>query len=450
MTKYTTAAESGGGVNSEFDVTTILRDVSARPPKPVHITFRTDFPGVVAPKDFMPPAASEMTIVLQHEFWNLDVKDEAFDVTLKFNNRKRRLHIPYESMLLLDDGSTTYVQASPIANIANEVTSDTAEEPVDPLAGGKRPFFLALLASGLVWIAAFAVIYAVTPPQKGTTLWDVVFFSYLPPEIVKSAAAGYVPFSTFVRAPIFCGALLLLIGSIYLASALSLRLPMQMRRPFSLQISMSGFLWGMVVTLFLFRQFHLNHELMFVVLRVFWLTLIYWIFERLKASYSETWIGAEYFPSLADGLFAITSAWIVQTELNKSYSEVTSGPIFLIVSFAVIIFVGRSQRRRFLKRVLFYDEIDIPEDTERTFRKAAPVVAGAFISRVKRLNEMTTEQMEARYLELKAELGKAARSEFPDLGTEFTIAITTLIVVWPLVMLLAMWAALNFNLHYFG
>jgi hypothetical protein len=60
-----------------------------------YITFRTDFPGVSIGPTLKAQFPKEITIVLQHQFWGLEVTDEAFAVTLSFNGKHERLHVPF-------------------------------------------------------------------------------------------------------------------------------------------------------------------------------------------------------------------------------------------------------------------------------------------------------------------------------------------------------------------
>src|SRR5262245_10940861 len=57
----------------------------------LYITFRTDHLGVVMGDALRARYPHEMTIVLQHEFWGLEVSDDRFAITLSFNNVSQRL-----------------------------------------------------------------------------------------------------------------------------------------------------------------------------------------------------------------------------------------------------------------------------------------------------------------------------------------------------------------------
>ena len=43
----------------------------------------------------------EMTIILQHQFWDLTVEEERFAVTLSFGGRHERLTVPLEAVTAL-------------------------------------------------------------------------------------------------------------------------------------------------------------------------------------------------------------------------------------------------------------------------------------------------------------------------------------------------------------
>ena len=58
------------------------------------ITFDTRAPGVGLSKRLKEQYPHEMTIVLQHQFWDLAVTEDRFEVRLSFNNIPERLVIP--------------------------------------------------------------------------------------------------------------------------------------------------------------------------------------------------------------------------------------------------------------------------------------------------------------------------------------------------------------------
>ena len=63
-----------------------------------YVTCRTGAPGVVVPPALRKRYPEELTIVLQHQFWDLAVDRESFSVTLSFGGRKEHLEIPFDAI----------------------------------------------------------------------------------------------------------------------------------------------------------------------------------------------------------------------------------------------------------------------------------------------------------------------------------------------------------------
>ena len=55
-----------------------------------YITFRTRFPGLAIPDYLSQQYPDEMTVVLEHQFWDLEVSEQCFSVTLSFRNKPER------------------------------------------------------------------------------------------------------------------------------------------------------------------------------------------------------------------------------------------------------------------------------------------------------------------------------------------------------------------------
>lgn len=98
----------GGLVESALR--TVVREVLERlargeVPDPHHfyITFKTHADGVVIPEYLRSRYPSEMTIVLQHQYWNLRVHEDGFSVTLSFNDRPENLAIPFSAIKVFAD-----------------------------------------------------------------------------------------------------------------------------------------------------------------------------------------------------------------------------------------------------------------------------------------------------------------------------------------------------------
>jgi hypothetical protein len=73
-----------------------------------YVTFETIHKGVEIPDYLRQRYPSEMTIVLQHQFYGLKVTDTQFSVTLSFNNTPERLVIPFEAIRIFADPSVSF------------------------------------------------------------------------------------------------------------------------------------------------------------------------------------------------------------------------------------------------------------------------------------------------------------------------------------------------------
>lgn len=73
-----------------------------------YITFATNHPWVEIPKHLKEEYPDEMVIVLQHEFWDLDVKNDAFSVTLCFDELNERITVPFMALINFVDPSIKF------------------------------------------------------------------------------------------------------------------------------------------------------------------------------------------------------------------------------------------------------------------------------------------------------------------------------------------------------
>jgi hypothetical protein len=73
-----------------------------------YISFRTDFPGVRLSNRLREKYPQEMTIVLQHQFWDLGVTEHAFEIGLSFSGVPERLLIPFDALTGFFDPSVQF------------------------------------------------------------------------------------------------------------------------------------------------------------------------------------------------------------------------------------------------------------------------------------------------------------------------------------------------------
>ncbi len=63
-----------------------------------YLTFKTGFPGVDIPSFLVEQYPDEMTIILQHQFWGLKVRQDDFEVALTFRKLPATLVIPFAAL----------------------------------------------------------------------------------------------------------------------------------------------------------------------------------------------------------------------------------------------------------------------------------------------------------------------------------------------------------------
>lgn len=108
-------------------IQSVLEDVAANGLPGAHhffITFDTTHPGVEMADWLRARYPSEMTVVIQHWFENLEVDDEGFGVTLNFGNSPEPLVIPFDAV-------RTFVDPSVEFGLRFETHADEDEEDGD-------------------------------------------------------------------------------------------------------------------------------------------------------------------------------------------------------------------------------------------------------------------------------------------------------------------------------
>ena len=106
-----------------------------------YITFRTDHPNAVVPKRLLAQYPQEITIVLQHQFWDLKVDEAAgeFSVGLSFGGVPAVLHVPLLAVTGFSDPEVRFgLRFKPELPAANETELDALPEP-EPAAPAPPP-----------------------------------------------------------------------------------------------------------------------------------------------------------------------------------------------------------------------------------------------------------------------------------------------------------------------
>ncbi|MGO4714514.1 SspB family protein [Bradyrhizobium sp. 2TAF24] len=115
-----------------------------------YITFLTRADGVKLSPRLLAQYPDEMTIILQHQFWDLTVTDERFDIGLSFGGTPERLSIPFSAIKSFFDPSVQFglqfepSEAEPAAQLPAaaeaspaEGKDEPADEPTKPTEGAE-------------------------------------------------------------------------------------------------------------------------------------------------------------------------------------------------------------------------------------------------------------------------------------------------------------------------
>jgi hypothetical protein len=90
-----------------------------------YITFKTKGKGVDIPSFLIERYPDEMTIVLQYQFWDLQIRELEFEVALSFNEKRERLLIPFNCISGFSDPSVKFgLQFQVVEEAEEEVTEN--------------------------------------------------------------------------------------------------------------------------------------------------------------------------------------------------------------------------------------------------------------------------------------------------------------------------------------
>ena len=119
-----------------------------------YISFNTCHPDVRLSERLRNKYEKEMTIVLQHQFWNLQVGERDFEVELSFNEIAEKLVVPFSAVKGFFDPAAQFAlqfemieekveaAAEPAPNLRDHpAPAEAAEVPLEalPVAAGPRP-----------------------------------------------------------------------------------------------------------------------------------------------------------------------------------------------------------------------------------------------------------------------------------------------------------------------
>jgi hypothetical protein len=134
-----------------------------------YISFRTEAPGVRMSQRLREKYPQEMTIVLQHQFWDLGVTEHSFEVGLSFSGVPERLLIPFDALSGFFDPSVQFGLKFDL-NDGTEGEEITEVQPATPKIGPRgaasEPTEMKPKGTGLTPIAAGPKIVPALPATR--------------------------------------------------------------------------------------------------------------------------------------------------------------------------------------------------------------------------------------------------------------------------------------------
>jgi hypothetical protein len=100
-----------------------------------YINFDTTDPAVRMPGFLRAQYPEEITIFLQHQFDDLLIEDDFFEVTLGFSGQKQRLHIPFDAVKSFADPSVNFILQIGLAPAGDAIEGGEEVEPASDVPG---------------------------------------------------------------------------------------------------------------------------------------------------------------------------------------------------------------------------------------------------------------------------------------------------------------------------
>ncbi len=104
-----------------------------------YISFRSNDPGVILPEYLRSKYPDEMTIVLQHQYWDLIVTPTHFEVTVSFNKQQEHIKVPFAALSAFVDPSVRFGLQFDRKDKAGETEDAPVTPPAALPAAEKRP-----------------------------------------------------------------------------------------------------------------------------------------------------------------------------------------------------------------------------------------------------------------------------------------------------------------------
>lgn len=111
------------------------------------ITFLTNAPGVRISAYLKEKYAEQMTIVIQHQFWDLKITDSYFEIGLSFSDKPEKLHIPFAAIrgfydpsvnfelefdtMIADNEDAPSAEVTPYTKLDDTANTESGDQPAE-------------------------------------------------------------------------------------------------------------------------------------------------------------------------------------------------------------------------------------------------------------------------------------------------------------------------------
>lgn len=98
-----------------------------------YIAFKTNYPGVQLADYLLERHPEEITIVIQHQYWGLEVDEKGFYISLSFSDSQERIYAPFRALLSFMDPHAKFgLQFTPPPLGEEDVSEEIQIVPGEP------------------------------------------------------------------------------------------------------------------------------------------------------------------------------------------------------------------------------------------------------------------------------------------------------------------------------